>query len=139
MKRVFNIKYDVKVDYGFFEEETVEAFSKEEAEEIIKEKIKGNLGHKIVHMTSSEVEYLTEKWRDVEDVIKSINNDIEEAEDYSQARMHTQDRDDWRQILDYLIENKFEEAASEYEHLDTNIREYIPERIYNLFVALELI
>jgi hypothetical protein len=138
MKKIFNVKYDVKVSYSSFEEATVEAFSKEEAEEIVKEKIKGKLGHKIVHMTSSEVEYLTEKWRDVEDVIKSINAEIAEA-DEEDVDMHTQDRDDWKHILKCLVNNDFDEAAKRYERLDTNIRDYAPERIYNLFEALELI
>lgn len=90
---------------------------------------------------TEKLPYKTEQWRDVEDVIRGYDADIEYAKSNESDLIEAlqQDQKDWMDILELLEKKEFKKAAAKYESLDTAVRDQIPDRIYNLFESLDLV
>lgn len=137
-------KYRIDVEYNIVKtvniSRTIEAESHEEAEKSIMEYVED--GAKVISIQSTYVPYKTEDWQDIEDVLFSYDEYISEAQaegDEDMVDLYRADKADWEYILEQLIDKEFKKAAERYENLDTNVREMIPDRVYELFDNLGLI
>lgn len=137
-------KYRIDVEYSIVKtvniSRTIAAESHEEAEKSIMEYVED--GGKVISIQSTYVPYKTEDWQDIEDVLFSYDEYISEAQaegDKDMVDLYRADKADWEYILEQLIDKEFKKAAERYENLDTNIREMIPDRVYELFDNLGLI
>lgn len=125
-------------------ERVVVADSAEDAKNKFDKKVAIKSNEKIIKLSAEEIEYKTTKWRDVEDVVLRLEDELEEAMrtsgfDSDSIDMYQQDLEDWEFILEKLIDKDFDSAAERYSSMDTASRENIPDRIYTLFDSLELI
>lgn len=139
-----NKKYRIDVEYSIVKtvniSRTIAAESHEEAEKSIMEYVED--GGKVISIQSTYVPYKTEDWQDIEDVLFSYDEYISEAQaegDEDMVDLYRADKADWEYILEQLIDKEFKKAAERYENLDTNVREMIPDRVYELFDNLGLI
>ena len=139
-----NKKYRIDVEYSIVKKvnisRTIAAESHDEAEKLIMEYVED--GAKVISIQSTYVPYKTEDWQDIEDVLFSYDEYISEAQaegDEDMVDLYRADKADWEYILEQLIDKEFKKAAERYENLDTNVREMIPDRVYELFDNLGLI
>lgn len=147
MKKVIvEVEYEKTIKGNYTQ--TFDSTSMEKAEKLVKKKLESESGVKVLSMKSKEVQYQTQDWQDIEDVIFDLKNDLQEAknnkgkddyihEDY--IKMLEDDLYDFKKILQFLIAKDFQSAAEKYTLLDTAVRERLPERVYNLFESLNLI
>jgi len=142
--KTYKVKYTIEITQTIPREEVIKAESADAAEALIIKKFLTRDGKEcITEIASEEVKYKTENWHDIEDILFNIDKDIQQERkgenDPDVIKMYQDDRKDWEHIIERLAENDFDAAADRYSNLDTSSREWIPDRLYNIFEAMGLV
>lgn len=117
-------------------EVTVEVSKKEEIEAILKRR--ESCFDIEINSIKEVPAYSTKKWRSLEDVIRNHEQNIRER-GLEMDDIYVEDLKDLNAILSCLIDGDIKGAAEKYQNVDTAVREYIPDDIYDLFDSMELI
>ena len=95
-----------------------------------------------IQIEKSKRVYKTKRWKDLEDLLYDYDGFIADSKEKGEddmVAMYKADKKDLEDILELLNLNRFEDAADKYSSMDTCVREEFPDRIYDMFDAMELI